>query len=138
MYQPITGTSSVTSVTAIFIDFTGHGCVNCREMEARVWSDEQVLNHLRNNYVICALYVDDKKVVAEEDWLVTDTGKTLKRLGEINSHILHEFNANAQPYYVLMSPDGEVLVDPRAYDLDVDGFVKFLESGLAAYEISRL
>lgn len=122
----------------IFIDFTGHGCVNCREMEARVWSDERVLNHLRNNYVICALYVDDKKVVAEEDWLVTDTGKTLKRLGEINSHILHEFNANAQPYYVLMSPDGEVLVDPRAYDLDVDGFVKFLESGLAAYEISRL
>ena len=122
----------------IFIDFTGHGCVNCREMEARVWSDERVLDHLRNNYVICALYVDDKKVVAEEDWMVLESGKTLKRLGDINSHILNEFGANAQPYYVLMSPEGEILVEPRAYDLSVDGFVKFLEGGLAAYEISRL
>ena len=123
----------------IFIDFTGHGCVNCREMEARVWSDERVLDHLRNNYVVTALYVDDKKVVAEEDWVVTESGKTLKRLGDINSHYaLTEFNVNAQPYYVLMSPEGKVLVEPRAYDLSVDGFVKFLESGLAAYEIERI
>ena len=123
----------------IFIDFTGHGCVNCREMEARVWSDERVLDHLRNNYVVTALYVDDKKVVAEEDWVVTESGKTLKRLGDINSHYaLTEFKVNAQPYYVLMSPEGKVLVEPRAYDLDVDGFVKFLESGLAAYEIERI
>ncbi|MBO5903118.1 MAG: thioredoxin family protein [Tidjanibacter sp.] len=123
----------------IFIDFTGHGCVNCREMEARVWSDERVLDHLRNNYVVTALYVDDKKVVAEEDWVVTESGKTLKRLGDINSHYaLTEFKVNAQPYYVLMSPEGKVLVEPRAYDLSVDGFVKFLESGLAAYEIERL
>ena len=123
----------------IFIDCTGHGCVNCREMEARVWSDERVLDHLRNNYVVTALYVDDKKVVAEEDWVVTESGKTLKRLGDINSHYaLTEFKVNAQPYYVLMSPEGKVLVEPRAYDLSVDGFIKFLESGLAAYEIERI
>ena len=104
-----------------------------------MWSDERVLDHLRNNYVVTALYVDDKKVVAEEDWVVTESGKTLKRLGDINSHYaLTEFKVNAQPYYVLMSPEGKVLVEPRAYDLSVDGFVKFLESGLAAYEIERL
>ncbi len=123
----------------IFIDFTGHGCVNCREMESRVWSDPRVLEMLRNDYVIAALYVDDKTVLPEENWVTTESGRVLKRLGMINTHFaLTEYNINAQPYYVLISPDGEVLVPPRAYDLDVDGFVKFLESGLAAYEISQL
>lgn len=70
----------------LFIDFTGHGCVNCREMEARVWSDPQVLDILRRDYVIAALYSDDKKVLPENEWVTADSGKVLKSLGKINSY----------------------------------------------------
>ena len=118
----------------LFIDFTGHGCVNCREMEARVWSDPEVLEILRNDYVICALYSDDKKVLPEEDWVTTDAGKVLKSLGKINSYYaLKTYGVNAQPYYVLQGADGQPLVEPRGYDLSVEGFVAFLRSGLEAY-----
>ena len=119
----------------LFIDFTGHGCVNCREMEARVWSDPQVLDILRNDYVICALYSDDKKVLPESEWVTTDAGKVLKGLGKINSYYaLKTYGVNAQPYYVLQGADGRPLVAPRGYDLSVEGFVEFLQSGLAAYK----
>ena len=119
----------------IFIDFTGHGCVNCREMEARVWSDPQVLDILRNDYVICALYSDDKKVLPESEWVTTDTGKVLKSLGKINSYYaLKTYGVNAQPYYVLQGADGTILVEPRGYDLDIQGFVEFLRKGVEAYK----
>lgn len=118
----------------IFIDFTGHGCVNCREMEARVWSDPEVLDILRNEYVICALYADDKKELPESEWVTTDAGKVLKSLGKINSYYaLKTYGVNAQPYYVLQGADGQPLVDPRGYDLDVAAFVQFLRSGVEAY-----
>ncbi len=118
----------------LFIDFTGHGCVNCREMEARVWSDPEVLEILRNDYVICALYSDDKKVLPEEEWVTTDAGKVLKSLGKINSYYaLKTYGVNAQPYYVLQGTDGQPLVEPRGYDLSVEGFIAFLRSGLEAY-----
>ena len=119
----------------LFIDFTGHGCVNCREMEARVWSDPQVLDILRNDYVIVALYSDDKKVLPESEWVTTDAGKVLKGLGKINSYYaLKTYGVNAQPYYVLQGADGRPLVAPRGYDLSVEGFVEFLQSGLTAYK----
>lgn len=122
----------------LFIDFTGHGCVNCREMEARVWSDPQVLDILRNDYVIVALYSDDKKVLPQDEWVTTDTGKVLKSLGKINSYYaLKTYGVNAQPYYILQGRDGQQLVPPRGYDLSVDGFVQFLRSGLAAYNDQR-
>ena len=118
----------------LFIDFTGHGCVNCREMEARVWSDPEVLRLLRDDYVICALYSDDKKVLPESEWVTTDAGKVLKSLGKINSYYaLKHYGVNAQPYYVLQGRNGKILVPPRGYDLDVAAFVAFLESGLEAY-----
>lgn len=122
----------------LFIDFTGHGCVNCREMEARVWSDPQVLDILRNDYVIVALYSDDKKVLPENEWVTTDSGKVLKSLGKINSYFaLKTFGVNAQPYYVLQGRNGKTLVPPRGYDLNVDGFVKFLKSGVEAYDAQK-
>lgn len=118
----------------LFIDFTGHGCVNCREMESRVWSAPEVLEILRNDYVIVALYSDDKKVLPESEWVKTDTGKVLKSLGKINSYYaLKRYGINAQPCYILQSPDGRRLAAPRGYDLSVEGFVEFLRSGLAAY-----
>ena len=119
----------------LFIDFTGHGCVNCREMEARVWSDPQVLDILRRDYVIAALYSDDKKVLPENEWVTADSGKVLKSLGKINSYYaLKTYGVNAQPYYVLQGRDGKTLVPPRGYDLNVENFVQFLRSGVEAYK----
>ena len=120
----------------VFVDVTGHACVNCREMEQRVWSDPAALDILRNEFVIVALYVDDKHKLPEEDW-VTDaqTGKVYKDLGRVNSYIARErFNVNAQPNYVLLSPDGEILVPTHSYDLSVENFIKFLNSGIDAYK----
>ena len=116
----------------VFVDVTGHGCVNCREMESRVWSDPRVLDMLRNDFVIVALYTDDKTRLLEEDQ-VTDaqTGKVYKDLGRANSYIARtNWNVNAQPNYILLSPEGEMLAPVRGYDLDIDGFIEFLRSGL--------
>ena len=119
----------------IFIDFTGHGCVNCREMEARVWADPTVQQILRDEYVIVALYTDDKMALPESDWVTTDSGKVLKSLGKVNAnYALTRFGVNAQPYYVLQGKNGEVLGEPRGYDLSVEGFVKFLKQGIAEYK----
>ena len=119
----------------VFVDVTGHACVNCREMEQRVWSDPAALELLRNEFVVVALYVDDKHKLPEEDWVTdAETGKVYKDLGRVNSYIARErFNVNAQPNYVLLSPDGEILVPTHSYDLSVDNFVKFLKSGIDAY-----
>ena len=112
----------------VFLDFTGHGCVNCREMESRVWSNPDVLGMLANDFVLCALYCDDKIKVDEKDWVTTDAGKTLKTLGKINSHFgLTEFGVAAQPFYVILSPSGEVR-STRSYNLDVDAFKAWLSS----------
>ncbi len=116
----------------LFVDFTGHGCVNCREMETRVWSDPRALKMMKNDYVICALFADDKKVVDPQDWVTTPDGKVLKSLGKINSYFaLTRYNVNAQPYYAIIDPvTEEHKVPSRGYNLDVDGFVAFLEKGL--------
>ena len=118
----------------VFIDFTGHGCVNCREMEARVWSDPAVLELLKNEYVICALYTDDKMVLPESEWVTADNGKTLKSLGKVNAYYaLTRFGVNAQPYYVLQGKNEKVLAEPRGYNLDAQAFVEFLRKGVEEY-----
>lgn len=115
----------------VFIDFTGHGCVNCREMENRVWSEPDVLKRLKKDYIIAALYVDDKTELPKEKWTTsTFDGKVKKTVGKINGDFqITRFNANAQPYYVLINPDGEMLVQPRGYNLDAKEFVNFLDKG---------
>ena len=118
----------------IFLDFTGHGCVNCREMEARVWSDPTVKAKLENDFVICALYVDDKKQVAMEDWVTLENGKVLKTLGKINSNIaLEQFGANAQPHYVILDAEGKQLGEARGYNLDVAAFVEWMNAGIGEF-----
>ena len=112
----------------VFVDITGHGCVNCREMEARVWSDPKVLQRLRNDYVIVSLYVDDKTKLPEDKWVTTASGKVLKDVGRVNSHlVLERFGVNSQPNYFLLDGEGQILAGPRGYSLDVDAFVKFLD-----------
>ncbi len=119
----------------IFLDFTGHGCVNCREMEARVWSDPTVKARLENDFVLCALYVDDKTKVDEADWVTASNGKVLKTLGKINSNFaLEQFGANAQPHYVILDAEGNQLGDARGYNLDVAAFVEWMDAGKQLYK----
>ncbi len=123
----------------VFLDFTGHGCVNCREMEANVWSSEEVQKILREEYVIIALYVDDKKELPQEDWITDARGRTRKTIGRINaSWQIERFGINAQPYYVLLDPaTDQMLVEPRAYSLNVQGFVEFLKAGVESYRAQQ-
>jgi thiol:disulfide interchange protein DsbD len=120
----------------IFIDFTGHGCVNCREMEANVWSDPKVLKILRDDYIVLALYVDDKTKLPENEWVKsTYDGKTKKTIGKKYADFqISKFGVNAQPYYVLIDSNGNILANPRAYNLDIDAFVKFLKNGLENFD----
>ncbi len=114
----------------VFVDISGHGCVNCREMEARVWSDQRVQKILREDYVLVVLYVDDKTQLPESKWVTTSSGKVFKQMGRANSYIVKErFGVNAQPNYALLSSDGELLAPVRGYNLDVDGYIEFLQSG---------
>jgi thiol:disulfide interchange protein DsbD len=120
----------------VFIDFTGHGCTNCREMEYRVWSDPEVLKRLRENFVLVALYVDDKVIeMPQEEWYTNKNGRLVKLLGKKNTEIqIEKFGANAQPFYVILDSDGNKLVPPRAYDLNIEAFIKFLDSGYQAFQ----
>ena len=112
----------------VFVDITGHGCVNCREMEARVWSDPRVLERLRRDYVIVSLYVDDKTPLPEDKWVTTPEGKVLKDVGRVNSHmVLERFGVNAQPNYFILDSEGNTIRGPRGYNLSTDGFVEFLD-----------
>ena len=119
----------------LFIDFTGHGCTNCREMEATVWSDPRVLEILKNDYIIVALYVDDKTVLPESDWYTsTYDNKVKKTIGKQNADLqITTLNNNAQPFYILLGKDERVLQWPKAYDKSVENFVHFLESGKKTY-----
>jgi thiol:disulfide interchange protein len=120
----------------IFIDFTGHGCVNCREMEARVWPNPAVLQRLQNDFVIVALYVDDKTELPESEWYTsTYDNKVKKTIGAQNGDLqIVKYNNNAQPHYCIIDHDGNLLVAPKNYDLNPANFVNFLDSGKAAYK----
>ena len=112
----------------VFVDITGHGCVNCREMEARVWSAPEVLSRLQNNFVIVSLYVDDKTRLPENKWVTNSKGKVLKDVGRVNSNlVLERFGVNSQPNYFILDQEGNILSGPRGYSLDIDGFVRFLD-----------
>lgn len=120
----------------LFIDFTGHGCTNCREMEAVVWSDQAVLKQLKEDFVVVALYVDDKTELPEAEWYTSKVdNKVKKTIGKQNADLqIANLNNNAQPFYILLGDDERVLAWPRAYDRDVNGFVDFLESGKKKYK----
>ncbi|MBX2964822.1 MAG: thioredoxin family protein [Cyclobacteriaceae bacterium] len=120
----------------LFIDFTGHGCTNCREMEAVVWSDPAVLNRLKNDFVIVALYVDDKTLLPESEWITSRyDDKVKKTIGKKNADLqIANLDNNAQPFYVLVGKDERVLAWPYGYDRSVEKFVQFLESGKKKYE----
>ena len=116
----------------LFIDFVGHGCANCKVMEARVWSDPRVLQRLREDYIIIALYVDDRTVLPEDEWITSEyDGRVKNTIGRKNlDYQITTFNTNTQPYYVLMDADGNLLNQPRGYNLNIEAFIEFLDRGL--------
>lgn len=119
----------------LFIDFTGHGCTNCREMEAVVWADSEVLVRLQNDFVVVALYIDDKTELPESAWYTSRyDNKVKKTMGKQNADLqITNLNNNAQPFYVLVGRDERVLVSPYGYDKNVKRFVSFLEDGKKKY-----
>ena len=120
----------------VFIDFTGHGCVNCREMEANVWSDPRVLERLKTDFVIIALYVDDKTTLPKEEWITSSYDHKVKMsIGKKFADLqISKFGVNAQPYYVLLDHDEKLLVNPTARDLNPDHFIQFLDQGVAEFK----
>ena len=120
----------------VFVDFTGFGCVNCRKMEAAVWTDPRVADRLTKDYVLISLFVDDKTPLAEPFEVTDDQGnkKVLRTVGAKWSYLQsHKFGANAQPFYVLLDNEGHPLCGSRAYNEDVPAFLDFLDRGLQRY-----
>lgn len=115
----------------VFIDFTGHGCVNCREMEARVWSNPRVLSRLQKDYVVLALYMDDKTELPQSEWYVSNYDQREKKTnGGQNADLqIVKYNNNAQPFYCIVDHNGHLLVPPKDYDLNPNNFVIFLDTG---------
>ncbi|MCS6990415.1 MAG: thioredoxin family protein [Chitinophagales bacterium] len=120
----------------LFVDFTGWGCVNCRKMEKTVWADPQVLTRLANNFITVSLYVDDRTPLpAEEQYYSTALKKKVLTLGDKNFDIQYSrFKVGAQPFYVILDGNENLLVDPVGYTPDVAAYVRFLDSGRAAFE----
>ncbi len=120
----------------VMIDFTGHACVNCRKMEADVWSRKEVLGIINNDYVLIQLYVDDKSDLPENEKYVSKfSGKNIKTIGgKWSDFQASKYNINSQPYYVLLDNDGNVLVEPQGANYNVSQFAAYLNSGLKAYK----
>jgi len=120
----------------VFVDFTGYGCVNCREMEAAVLSDDKVSSIINEDFVVIELYVDEKKAL-DEPIQVTINGKDrkLRSIGDKWSYLQESrFGANTQPFYVLLDNEGNLLSGSYSYDKDVNKFIEFLENGKKEYK----
>ena len=119
----------------VMVDFTGYGCVNCRKMEAAVWTDPQVSSLMKEKYVLITLYVDDKTPLPEK-LVVKENGVdvTLRTVGDRWSYLQRsKFGANAQPFYVLLDNDGHPLAGSYSYNEDVEAYSNFLQRGLSQY-----
>lgn len=120
----------------MLLDFTGHGCVNCRDIESRVWPDDRVRDFLNNKYVLVSLYVDDKTKLSEKNWYVSKYDSKIKKtLGKQNADFqITRFNNNAQPFYVVIDPFSEKIVyKPWGYELDIDSYINHLSNGIKEF-----
>ena len=123
----------------VMLDFTGYGCVNCRKMEAAVWTDPKVSDLINNDYVLITLYVDNKTPLTEPGKIVENgTERTLRTVGDKWSYLQRvKFGANAQPFYVLLDNQGKPLNKSYAYDEDIPKYIEFLQTGLENYKKER-
>ncbi|MGE9515793.1 MAG: protein-disulfide reductase DsbD family protein [Solitalea-like symbiont of Tyrophagus putrescentiae] len=116
----------------VFINFTGHACINCRKMETTVFTDQRIINLLNNSFVVVSLYVDDREKLIDN--LIDDNNKPIRTIGQLNSHIqTTKFDTNSQPYYVIIDTDENILNKPRAFDTDVSKFIDFLKEALLIF-----
>ncbi|WP_299511700.1 protein-disulfide reductase DsbD [Mucilaginibacter sp.] len=123
----------------ILIDFTGWNCVNCRQMESNVMPSPEVLKRLQNDFVILQLVIDDKtELKSSEQFISAVTGKKITTLGAkwLDKEI-SQYNSNAQPFYVIINEDGQTLVPPQGANFNIDGFIKYLDSGISAYKSAQ-
>ncbi len=120
----------------VLIDFKGHACANCKIMEAKVWSDPEVLQRLRDNFVIVALYVDDRTQLPENEWFVSEIdGKQKKTIGKQNEDLeILKFKTNALPLYVITDHDGNPLNKPMPTNLNVEEYKQWLDEGVAVFK----
>ncbi len=113
----------------VFIDYTGAACVNCREMESKVFTDPRIKKMLNEDFVFVSIYGDVRVPALESDWVTLANGRVLKQLGKINANLIAtKYGINAMPYYIIVNDKGEEIVDPRGYDLDIEEFIEFLEN----------
>ncbi len=119
----------------LFVDFVGHACANCKVMEQKVWSDPRVLERLRNDFIIVALYVDERTKLPESEWITsTVDGKVKSTIGRKNADLqISRFNVNSQPFYVLLGNEEELLAEPFGFNTDVELFINFLDKGIEQY-----
>jgi len=119
----------------VLIDFKGHACANCKLMEAKVWSDPEVLRRLRENFVIVALYADDRTQLPENEWIKSEIdGKIKKTIGKINEDLeISKFKTNALPLYVITDHEGNPLNKPMPTNLNVEEYKKWLDDGVAQF-----
>ena len=117
------------------LDFKGHACANCKLMEARVWSDPEVLKRLRDNFVIVALYLDDRTQVPEDEWIISQLdGKTKKTIGKINEDLeISKYRTNAMPFYVITGHDGNPVNSPMPTNLNIEEYKKWLDEGIRLF-----
>jgi thiol:disulfide interchange protein len=122
----------------VFLDFTGLGCSNCRKMESSVWSDNRVLDHLRNDFVIISLYTDKRNPLPPDQQYVSDFGgrqRNIRTVGAKWSDFqARNYGVNSQPYYVLLDHNEKRLAEPYGYNANVDLFLEFLNTGLSNFE----
>lgn len=120
----------------VLLDFKGHACANCKLMEAKVWSDPEILKRLRENFVIVALYLDDRTQLPEDEWIISQLdGKTKKTIGKINEDLeISKFRTNAMPLYVITDHDGNPLNKPMPTNLNIAEYRQWLDEGLRLFE----
>jgi thiol:disulfide interchange protein DsbD len=120
----------------LLLDFVGHACSNCKEMETSVFTDPEVIKLLKNNFVIVKLYVDDRTRLPEADWVTSNVdGKVKKKMGQVNADLqIDRYKTNTQPYYVIVDKDEKTLGKPLGHTLDKQEFIRFLKEGIDSFE----
>ena len=123
----------------VLIDFKGHACANCKRMEAKVWADPEVLRKLRDNFVIIALYVDDRTQLPENEWIISAIdGKQKKTIGKICEDLeISKFKTNALPLYVITDYEGNALNKPMTTNLNIEEYKKWLDDGVALFNSQK-
>jgi thiol:disulfide interchange protein DsbD len=121
----------------VLIDFKGHACANCKEMDARVWSDPEVQKLIRENFVLVGLYLDDRTKLPDNEFFVSKVdGKEKRTMGKKNEDIeISLFNTNTLPLYAIVDQYGKPLIETRGTDFDIPGYIEWLEKGAEAFRV---